>query len=239
MIRAVFFDFGGTLMDNASDASAHLALMRSVKERYGLPSSPEDMVAAYDAHVRPLYENRDERWLDHDGVIVEAFRAILASEGEQIGKQDDDWFLAEYLKCHVENVVLLPGAELAVKAAGKMAGHVGIISDSDTAYLEYQMRALGIHPYFDSVTTSQDAGAGKPNPRIFELALEKAECRGNEAVYVGDRENRDIFGAKALGMGTILVLPEKVPTAADYHVASPEGVPEVLRRMADQTRGEI
>ena len=45
----------------------------------------------------------------------------------------------------------------------------------------------------------------KPDPRIFETALEKAGCPPHEAVMIGDRLDNDVAPAKALGMKTVRV----------------------------------
>ena len=53
---------------------------------------------------------------------------------------------------------------------------------------------------------SFEVGAVKPDPRIFEIALERLGVDANEAVMVGDSEEAD-GGAAALGCGFVLVDP--------------------------------
>ena len=52
---------------------------------------------------------------------------------------------------------------------------------------------------------SAEEGVEKPNPRIFQIALERANCLPENAVMVGDRLDNDIIPAKELGMKTIWV----------------------------------
>ena len=52
---------------------------------------------------------------------------------------------------------------------------------------------------------SAEAGISKPDPRIFTLALERAECPAEEAVMIGDRLDNDIVPAKRLGMKTVWI----------------------------------
>ena len=68
----------------------------------------------------------------------------------------------------------------------------------------------------------------KPNPAIFQLALECARCGPHEAVMVGDRIDNDIRPAKTLGWKTIRVLqgfaraqvPRNATEEPDYTVDS-------------------
>lgn len=63
----------------------------------------------------------------------------------------------------------------------------------------------GIGKYFDIVVASAEAGCVKPDLKIFNLALEQAECKPNEAVMIGDRLDNDVVPAKQLGMKTVWV----------------------------------
>ena len=56
-----------------------------------------------------------------------------------------------------------------------------------------------IFGYFDQVINSEMAGVKKPNPEIFELALQKANTRADRSLMVGDNIEADILGAKAVG----------------------------------------
>ena len=60
-------------------------------------------------------------------------------------------------------------------------------------------------PYLDFIVTSTEAGADKPNPAIFRLALERAGVNSTEAVHVGDQYHLDIIGARGVGINTILL----------------------------------
>src|SRR4051794_2781966 len=52
----------------------------------------------------------------------------------------------------------------------------------------------------DSVVTSAEVGACKPDPRIFEVALARAGCAPAEALHVGDSIDNDVAGARAVGI---------------------------------------
>lgn len=67
------------------------------------------------------------------------------------------------------------------------------------------MEKAKILEYFDLVVVSSEAGATKPNEKIFRVALDKLNLKPNEVVMVGNRISRDILGGNQLGMKTILI----------------------------------
>ena len=66
-----------------------------------------------------------------------------------------------------------------------------------------RLKRMGLLPYIDLVAASAEEGTAKPDPRLFEIALERAGCAPHEAVMVGDRIDNDVRPARALGMGTV------------------------------------
>ena len=66
-------------------------------------------------------------------------------------------------------------------------------------------RELGLEPYLDFAVTSQEAGADKPQPPIFLMALEQAGVIASEAVHVGDQYKIDIVGARGVGINPVLI----------------------------------
>jgi HAD superfamily hydrolase (TIGR01549 family) len=64
---------------------------------------------------------------------------------------------------------------------------------------------MGLEPYLDLVANSEEAGAEKPKPPIFLLALEKAGVSASESIHVGDQYELDILGARDAGIAPILI----------------------------------
>lgn len=73
-------------------------------------------------------------------------------------------------------------------------------------FYEVQHKKLGnskLKPYFQTVTTSEDAGVKKPNKIIFEYALDLAKTKTHASVMIGDNLEADVEGAKSFGMEAI------------------------------------
>lgn len=81
---------------------------------------------------------------------------------------------------------------------------LGIIANQ-VAGTQERIDNWGIGKYFDVVVASAEAGCSKPDLKIFNNALEQANCKSNEAVMIGDRLDNDIVPAKQLGMKTVWV----------------------------------
>ena len=63
----------------------------------------------------------------------------------------------------------------------------------------------GLGGHLDGVVTSAAVGARKPDPRIFEAALELAGCTAGDALHVGDTPDEDLDGATAAGIRALLI----------------------------------
>ena len=88
---------------------------------------------------------------------------------------------------------------------------------------EAQQRKLDnarISKYFETVTNSEMAGVKKPNPIIFNHALEKAQSKAQESIMIGDNLEADIEGALNLGFDAILFNYHKVQTEPKLKVVN-------------------
>ncbi len=63
----------------------------------------------------------------------------------------------------------------------------------------------GMEPYLDVVVTAKDAGADKPEPPIFMAAVERAAVDAKEVLFIGDQYERDIVGARRVGINAVLI----------------------------------
>lgn len=65
------------------------------------------------------------------------------------------------------------------------------------------LRAYGILDYFDTIVESSVVGVRKPDPAIWRLGVEAAECDAASCVAVGDSYGKDIVPASAIGCQTV------------------------------------
>jgi putative hydrolase of the HAD superfamily len=108
---------------------------------------------------------------------------------------------------HVKITMIQPFPEVPqvlfeLKQRGK---NLVLISDGIAVKQYEKLIRLDILQYFDNIFISEEVGWEKPNPKFFQHCLNKLGIVPANAVYVGDRLDRDIGPAKNIGMNTILV----------------------------------
>ena len=81
---------------------------------------------------------------------------------------------------------------------------IGIIANQIPGTAD-RLEKHGILKFIDLVIASAEEGLEKPDRRIFELALSRANCKPENAVMIGDRVDNDIVPAKKMGMKTVRV----------------------------------
>jgi putative hydrolase of the HAD superfamily len=82
---------------------------------------------------------------------------------------------------------------------------LAVVTDAQSAYARAELHKAGLLGYFDPVVVSGDHGYRKPDPRLFQLALDGMGVAAEHALYVGNDMHRDIFGAQEAGMRTVMV----------------------------------
>ena len=95
-----------------------------------------------------------------------------------------------------------PDAEPALAELRSLGPRLVCVSNWDVS-LPGVLEGCGL--VLDGVVTSAGAGARKPDPEIFAVALELAGCRPEEAIHVGDTADEDAAGAAAAGIPSLLL----------------------------------
>jgi len=115
----------------------------------------------------------------------------------------------------------MPGAHEALRALRARGLRLGVLSNFD-GRLPGLLAGLGLAASFELVVLPRDAGAAKPDPRIFAFALARLGVAPAEAVYVGDDADDDVAGAAAAGLraihvaslATLAELPQRIDALA-------------------------
>ena len=113
------------------------------------------------------------------------------------------YYGAEIPRWYGELEKLYPDTKMILEILSKKY-KLGVIANQ-VAGTKDRLDNWGIGKYFDVVVASAEAGCAKPDLKIFNLALEQAGCKPNDAVMIGDRLDNDIVPAKQIGMKTVWV----------------------------------
>ncbi len=96
------------------------------------------------------------------------------------------------------------GAERTIKALKKRGYKLGVISDAPSLKAWIRLTEIGLADYFDVVVAFDDTKQRKPSKKPFMFALKRLKIKPENVLYIGDHPERDIKGAKQLGMRTAL-----------------------------------
>ncbi|MBU0952845.1 MAG: HAD family phosphatase [Nanoarchaeota archaeon] len=177
MIKAIFFDWGGTLT-------------------YG---SIFGLVAARLAHVLPVSKRRIAEALEkknHDyltgKVSSQTFWTAFADT------------LGIHLQLQLFNRILLEAGEvnkemLTLVDEVRKHYHVGLLSDNYKELAVHIVKKYHLHKRFDVLVFSQELGFKKPDPRIYRIACRKLRIKPEECVFLDDK-HKNILGARRVGM---------------------------------------
>ena len=175
------------------------------------------------------YKNRIEKTIANTYISYDEFYQRMV----KISKYDQNAYntvIEEYsLKkapWNNDDEFVYPEAENCLSELGKRY-KIGIIANQKLGS-EQRLEKLGLLRYIDLVIASAEEGVAKPDLRIFQIALERANCKPEEAIMVGDRIDNDIIPANKIGMITVWIKqgfggyaepkePEELP---DYTVTS-------------------
>jgi HAD superfamily hydrolase (TIGR01549 family) len=187
-IRAVFFDLDDTLCDTIGtrEARARLAFDRLCRAHSDL-----DMNALVERALEPLAEPRS----------AVGVRGVLTELG--LLKSTAGAAALDAVRSYYEPLCLFDGVKETLDELMR-SYPLGVITNWESE--EEQRRKvehLGLHASFRYFIVSDSAGYAKPDPRIFEHACGLAGVEPADAVFVGDRLDVDIAGAKAAGMRAV------------------------------------
>jgi putative hydrolase of the HAD superfamily len=207
-LRAVTFDFWGTLYQNAYGYDERMELLQGVLERHGQPRPTDELEAAY-SHARSVWDKvwRDqqrsipiERWLEE---LLGYLDVQLPDEAERrLGEKIERVYL------HGDEPQPVPGVKEVLPTLSTRY-RLGLISDTGLTpghVLREVMRRDGLLLHFQALTFSDELGMAKPQPEPFLHTLDALSVDPGEAAHVGDLPETDLRGARGVGMKAVLFL---------------------------------
>ena len=107
-----------------------------------------------------------------------------------------------YLRTKLVALEPYPGIRRSLLALSRAGLRLGVVTDAPRFKAYQRLDAAGLTDYFELVVTRSDHGAQKPDERPFREALDRLGLRPPEVLMVGDWPERDMAGAKGVGMRT-------------------------------------
>lgn len=207
-IRAIFFDAGFTLL-RPNPPLPDLAVQ--VAASHGISIAPEAMrehlptVSHHFAGHRHVLRGT---WADNHSIIA-TWRAYFTDIFAPFVPPDQPEVLAA---CAEEVLAIFDSPAgwdvypdvwpMLEKLRGRYT--LGVISDWGIA-LGPILRAHGLLPEFAILVVSATSRRAKPDPALFDVALQRADALGDYTLYIGDTYVQDVLGARAAGIHPILI----------------------------------
>jgi HAD superfamily hydrolase (TIGR01549 family) len=213
-IDTVLFDLDDTLHD---DTAAYQTAVRHVAA--GLAASYGiDATVVFDAYCAEAQKFWKELEREHLGTgIVEARERMWQSALAAVGIDDPALVQKcadDYLRRRADVLELSPGALDLVHALKARGCKLGIVTNGFAATHHDKIARLGLTPHFDALFLADEIGMVKPDPGVFQHAMDVLGSVPERTAMVGDRYDRDIVGAHALGIFTVLVDVHAIPIPA-------------------------
>ena len=191
MIRAVVFDIDNTLTDFMKMKKAAVDAAVEGMIDCGLPG-------AKDALVQEVFDVYWKEGIEDQKIFDKILKAKLGRVDYKILAGG----ILAYRRAKNGAMTLYPRVNQTLMELLKMGIGRTVISDAPKLEVWLRIVGLGLHHYFDEIITSEDFGVKKPDPKPYRRALEVLGTEPEETLMVGDWPERDIRGAKGVGMRT-------------------------------------
>ena len=223
--KAIFFDRDGTLTyynpDKISWKDKTIAGWSG--RDFELPY--EKMMALFQqasGGKTPWYRNVSEE----KDFFLRYYGFLLRGEGVRQEVDSRAKILFDELWCNNDRLPY-PETKEVLEYFCKKGYKMGVISDTLPS-LEYTLHQLGLASFFTSFTASSLVGAGKPNPIIFNAALDAQGVTAAESVYVDDY-HVEADGARELGFTAFLIDRTK-KQSGEWVIDSLNGLVEFMEK---------
>ena len=240
-LDAVLFDWGHTLMDFVWDdefiADGHRAGLEAIG-RDGLPDL-DRLGEHFRAHYEPLF------WvpgtveeLEYPGLV----RRLLGDFDVEVTDEELNAFLEAEHAAWGQARQLGAHTHALLDSLRGRGLKTGLVSNAfDPGWLLHRdLEQMGVAERLDMAVFSSEVGRRKPDPLIFQAALDRLGVSGEDALFVGDRRYEDVRGAKELGMTTVLALwfradDDERGLDPDYEAFTPMDVLNIARRLLGES----
>lgn len=204
-LQGVLFDLDGTLYDYDLCHQKALEYAAQVAEReLGLESREFNELYKKSRHV--VHQRLSGTASSHSRLLY--FNELVFSCTKKPFIPVVILLEKAYWTTFFKNMRIYPGVFSLLKKLRSSAVKLALVTDMTAAIQFEKIKLLKLANMFDVVITSEEAGHEKPDPIIFEICLKKLDVDAVSAIHIGDDYQRDIAGAEAAGIKSMLFISE-------------------------------
>ncbi|MFO7872759.1 MAG: HAD-IA family hydrolase [Candidatus Undinarchaeales archaeon] len=195
MIKAIAFDLDGTLVDflHFKKETARAAAHEMVK--LGLDASEEEI-------YEKIFEIYDKKGMEYQKTFADVLSEydLSLNEFEKIQQAG----IVAYLRTKFGMLRPYPDVLPALRKLRKDY-KLAVVTDAPRNKAWQRLVMTDLQDSFDLVITVDDTGKEKPHKMPFEKLIKELDLKPEEILFVGDHPEKDIKGAKEMGMKTAFV----------------------------------
>ena len=190
-IKGVIFDLDNTLLD--------FMKMKEVAVKSAIRGMIE---AGLEADERESFKDIISIYEEFGWENQKVFDVFL---NKSIGYVDNKFLAAgivAYRRAREANLLAYPNVNRTLVNLTKLGIKLAVVSDAPSREAWMRIYYLNLYHFFDAVITFDDSGERKPSSIPFEMALKKLKLKPQDSLMIGDWPDRDVVGAKQIGMRT-------------------------------------
>lgn len=205
-MRAVLFDLYKTLVDIETDESEPIVwrhLVDLLEQWGGVVHEPAELESMF-------HETVDRLSLQHGaGVILwlVVFEILQKAEVPPL-----EWrivrFVAVFRRSTRKQLSVRDYTGPVLRDLRANDVRTGIVSNTESLVTECDLTDAGLEGSTNTIVFSSRIGIQKPDPAIFQAALDALDVQATETVMIGDNPDSDVNGAASAGMATVLLTTE-------------------------------
>lgn len=221
MIKAVLFDLDNTLIDFMK--MKRLSCSAAIDAMIGSGLNFDNKKA-----YKVLFELYDKYGLEEKTI----FQKFLIKVAGKINYRILANGIVAYRRVRTGYLEPYPNVDYVLLKLKRKGIKLGIVTDAPRLKAWIRLASMRLSNYFDVVVTFEDTKKLKPSKLPFKVALNKLGLKPEECLMTGDWPERDIKGAKKLGMKTCFAKygnPKIKKSDADYEISDIRKVLDIVR----------
>lgn len=213
LIQQIFFDLDHTIWDFETNSKSTISELFDEFNLHSMGIGLEEYIPVYLRCNEYCWDQYRKNLMNKDLLRHQRFYLSFKEFGnpdrqlaKKVGKR--------YVEVSPHKTALMPGSvEILDYLHPKYP--LSIITNGFEEIQFLKLKNSGIEKYFTRIITSEKVGKRKPEPRIFEYALQQTNCLAQHALMIGDDLNTDVRGAIRSGLPAIWYNHHQHPTDDD------------------------
>ena len=206
MYKNYIFDLYGTLIDIHTDEEQEY-LWKKISDFYGFHGAmytPSELKKEYELLCMAEGEKiKDVEWAEIQ--IEKVFLELCSTKGANASLELATYVGEMFRILSTEYLKLYDGVIDFMKLLKKNGKKIYLLSNAQEIFTVPEMKYLGIYDYFDGIVISSSEECKKPDPKFYNIVLERYNLNKKESIMIGNDYITDIKGAHDSGLDSLYI----------------------------------